>query len=195
MRKNLTNLALAGVAVCALAACVPSRGLPAPDLTFDHVPTQTLVASFITVERSYDPFADKNDVAMTMAVPPHVALERYFNKRFKADGSPTDSLKITIEDGRVTLREIRQANSLLSAVDVGTQDEYTIRMKVKIQPVSSGNIPGAGVEHRFERTLVMPQNVSLAEREMRQVRFVERMIADMDNKIYASLQNPIRMIP
>src|SRR5690606_14489426 len=110
------------------------------------------------------------------------------------DGSDKDSLKITIEDGRVTMREIRQANSLLSAVDLGTQDEYTVRMKVKIQPFSTGNIPGAGIEHRFERTLVMPQNVSLAEREMRQVQFVERMIADMDDKIMASLRNPLRMI-
>lgn len=182
-------------AVLLLSGCAINPSGPSPDLTFDHVPKQTIIASLITVERSYDPFADSSDVAMNMAVPPHVALERYLHKRFRADGAQTDSVKFTIEEGRVTLREIRQDNNLLSAVNIGTQDEYTVRMKIKIQPFSTGNVPGAGIEHRFERTLVMPQSISLADREMRQVQFVEKMIQDMDAKIIASLRNPLRMIP
>lgn len=178
-----------------LAACAPSRGLPAPDLTFQNYPAQTVTASHIIINRTYDPFRAKNDVAMNMAVAPHVALERYLNKRFIADGSQTDSLHFTIEEGTTTLREIRQDNKYLSMADIGTQDEYTVRMKVKVQPYSAGNIPGAGIEHRFERTLVMPQNVSLAEREMRQVQFIEEMIADMDTKIMAALRSPLKMIP
>lgn len=191
----MTRLFTSLLTVIILTGCAPSRGLPSPDLTFENYPTQNLTASYITVERPYDPFRDKQDVAMQMAVPPHVALERYLHKRFKADGSNTDSLKITIEDGRTTLREIKQDNKYLSMADIGTQDEYTIRMRVKIQPFSAGKIPGAGIEHRFERTLVMKQNVSLAEREMLQVKFIEKMIADMDQKITASLRNPLRMIP
>ncbi len=191
MKKHLISL----LTVIVLSGCAPSRGLPPPDLTFDNYPTQTITASFINVSRPYDPFADKNDIAMNMAVPPHVALERYLHKRFVADQSETDSLRITIEDGRTTMRQIKQENKLLNATDIGTQDEYTIRMKIKLQPYSSGNIPGAGIEHRFERTLVMPQSVSLAEREMRQVKFLEKMIADMDAKIMGSLRSPLRMIP
>lgn len=182
-------------AVLLLSGCAVNPSGPSPDLTFDHVPKQTLIASHVTVERTYDPFADSKDIAMNMAVPPHVALERYLNQRFRADGSQTDSVKFTIEEGKVTQREIRQDNRMLSAVNVGTQDEYTLRMKVKIQPFSTGNVPGAGIEHRFERTLVMPQNISLADREMRQVQFVEKMIQDMDAKIVSSLRNPLRMIP
>lgn len=191
MKTKLLSL----TALVLVAACTTSQGLPPPDLTFDHVPTQTVTASFINVSRTYDPFQDPNDVAMKMAVPPHVALERYLNKRFQADQSQTDSLRITIEDGRTTVREIRQDNKLLSATDIGTQDEYTVRMKIKLQPFSSSNVPGAGIEHRFERTLVMPQNVSLAEREMRQVQFIEKMVQDMDAKIVGSLRSPLRMIP
>jgi hypothetical protein len=191
--RRIKSLAVMGVLL--LGACTVKPSGPSPDLTFSHVPQQAVTASFITIERTYDPFAAKDDVAMHMAVAPHVALERYLAQRFRADGAQTDSLKFTIEEGRVTLREIPQANSLLSAVNIGTQDEYTVRMKVKIQPYNADNIPGAGIEHRFERTLVMPQNVSLAEREMRQVRFVEQMIQDMDAKIVASLRHPLRMIP
>lgn len=191
MKKLLISL----LSLAMLTACAPSRGLPSPDLTFENYPVQSITASFITIERPYDPFQNKKDIAMQMAVPPHVALERYLNHRLKADGSQTDSLRITIEDGQVTAREIKQENKYLSMADIGTQDEYTVRMKIKIQPHSQGNIPGAGIEHRFERTLIMPQSVSLAEREMRQVKFIEKMIADMDQKIMASLRNPLRMIP
>lgn len=191
----MKRLRISFLVVLLLGGCAASRGMPAPDLTFANYPAQTITASYITIGRTYDPFRDQKDVAMNMAVAPHIALERYLNRRFQADGSKTDSLKITIEDGRVTMQEIRQDNKYLSMANIGTQDEYTIRLKVKMQPFSAGGVAGTGIEHRFERTLVMPQGVSLAEREMRQVRFIEQMVADMDAKIMASLRHPLRMIP
>jgi pantothenate synthetase len=36
---------------------------------------------------------------------------------------------------------------------------------------------------KFDRTLVMPSSVTLAERDMRQTKFLEQLISDLDKRV------------
>jgi len=186
MKRNL--LGAAAIAVLAIAGCAGGGGVPSPQLTFsNYAPIQLNVQS-ATVGESYLVPNDPKDISGQFVIAPAEAVKRYAANRFNARGTGNGSFTIVIEDARVHLRQIAQNNKVLQWADVGTEDEYRVHMQLRVTPQPDGfNGRMGATTIKMDRTLIMPSSVTLTEREMRQVKFLEKLIADIDVRINETL--------
>jgi hypothetical protein len=182
MKKML--LIAAAVSALSVSACSSADVATSPQLTFQNYETVMLNVQAVRVEENYIQPNDPKNVASQFVVSPADAVKRYAAKRFQAGGAGDGAFTITIEDARVHMRQITENNKVLEWSGVGTDDEYRIFLQLVVSPQPSGfsGRPGA-TTIRMDRTLVMPSSVTLAEREMRQIQFLERMIADVDSRV------------
>lgn len=182
MKKTL--LAAASVAVLSLSACASADVATSPQLTFQNYETVKLNVQSTAVEERYIQPNDPKNIASQFVVTPADAVKRYAAKRFQAGNAADGAFTITIEDARVHMRQLAENNKVLEWSGVGQEDEYRVYLQLVVTPQPAGfnGRPGA-TTIRMDRTLVMPSSVTLADREMRQIQFLERMIKDVDSRI------------
>jgi len=184
---------LSAVAILALSACASTahvEGAPSPRMTFENFAPMTLNVQAVDV-RGAAIQADPKDVSSQFVIPPDEAIRQYAARRFAAAGMGNGQFTLEIQDSRVHFRQIQEDNKVLSWSGIGQEDEYRVFMKVLVTPVPDGARGHASTLLTMERTLVMPSSVALAEREMRQIKFMEKMIADLD----ASIQKTLDAVP
>lgn len=185
MKKLLLT---AAIAILALSACAtPGDGVPGPRLTFEHYAPMTLNVSSSAVSEHYEVPNDPQDVSGQFVVAPSEAIKQYAAHRFPANGRGNGLFTIEILDARVHLDTLKQNNAVLGWSGVGQEDQYRVFLKLKVTPVPDQSSGRASTVQRMERTLVMPSSVTLAEREMRQLKFLEKLIADVDVNIQTVL--------
>lgn len=190
MKKTLM---MAAVAAVTLYACTGVRhpGQPMPKLTFENYQPVMLNVQNSTVVEAYAGQADPQDIAGQFVVPPADAVKQYAAKRFPANGMGDGHFTITIEDARVHMRSIDEKNRVLSWASIGKEDEYRVFLRLKVSPVPNGTRSSASTILKFDRTLVMPSSVPVAEREERQLKFLEKLMKDVD----ASIMNALNDLP
>lgn len=183
MKKSL--LAVAAIAV--LASCASHQGMPAPQMTFSNYQTVMLNVQSAAVDEQYLQPNDPQDVSGQFVIAPSEAVKRYAAKRYQAAGSGTGLFTLVIEDARVHMRQLNQDNKVLSWSGVGKEDEYHLYLQLKVVTTPDGMQGRSTTTIKMDRTLVMPSSVTLADREMRQVQFLEKLMADVDVKIADAL--------
>lgn len=187
MKKIL--MGAASVALLTITACAMSHpeGMPAPQLTFAHFTPQKLNVQSASVSEAYENANDPNDISSQFVLSPADAVKRYAAQRFQAAGTGDGQFTILIEDARVHVREIAENNKVLEWAGAGKEDEYKVFLKLRVTPAPSGFSGTQATIIKMERTLVMPSSVSVAEREIRQTKFLEKLIADVDVRIGEAL--------
>ncbi|MFA5591919.1 MAG: hypothetical protein WC989_01215 [Micavibrio sp.] len=187
MRKLMTGACALGL--IGIAACTSGPLTPTLQLTFENYQTMPLQVRNVTVQEAYIAADDPDNVASQFVLPPAEAVKRYANKRFSAQGIGDGHLTFVIEDARVHMRQIEQNNRVLSWAGVGKEDEYRVLLQVSITPQPHGTTRVSPSKVRMDRTIVMPSSITLAEREMRQIQFLEKMIADLDAQVQQVLSS------
>jgi hypothetical protein len=188
MKKTL--LLASAIGLMTVTGCANSNvaGNAAPQLTFQNYQPITLNVQSATVEEAYLNANDPKDVSAQFVVSPAEAVKRYAAQRFKAQGMGNGFFTIAIEDSRVYLRQIPQQNKVLAWADAGTEDEYRVLLQLRVTPQPDGFNGRIGATTiRMDRTLIMRSGVTLAEREMKQIQFLEQLIADVDARINEAL--------
>jgi hypothetical protein len=184
------------IAVClGLAACTGTphpEGKPVAEQTFDHFETVPLQVYESSIERSYDPSLDQEDISTQLILPPQVAIMEYAQKRFGAAGG-TDRFRFVLEDASVTKRTLQQSNETLRWMGLGAEEEYRFHILISLQRVSPGAYSGPGAEIKLDRTLIIPESASIAEREAKQNAFVEKLVRDLDAMVLETLQHSMKL--
>lgn len=182
-------------AVAVLAGCSSTNldGRPAPQMAFETLTPVPLRVENVDFVLNYNPGADKEDISGRFAISPTEAMRRYTARRYQAMGGD-QTLRVMVEQASMHLREIKQKNSALKWADIGTEDEYELNMTVRVVPIRADRTEGTSAQWKFRRTLVMPQSVSLAEREKRQIAFIEKLIADIDASMMPALSSDMNLV-
>lgn len=191
MKKILMSVAAVAILAGGVGACTAytSGGDPSPQLTFaNYQPVQLNVAR-TGVEYAYETPNDPQDISGQFVVSPAEAVKRYAENRFVARGTPDGDFTVSILDARVHMTVLKEDNRVLKWAGAGQEDEYRVFLKVKVTPRPDGVARAASTVIRYERTLVMPSSATLAEREMKQINFLEKLIADVDGKIMELLDS------
>ncbi len=185
----MKKILLSAAAVAVLAACTNSYpdGMPAPKLTFAQYQPINLNVSSSTAEDAPTIENDPKDVSDQFVMPPGEAIKAYAANRYKATGTGNGTFNIAIEDSRVHIRQIDQQNKALSWSGIGKEDEYTVFLRLRVTPTPDGVLRAPSTMIRMERTLVMPSSTTLAEREMKQTQFLEKLVGDVDVAINRAL--------
>ncbi|HEY0901252.1 MAG TPA: hypothetical protein VGD95_03945 [Micavibrio sp.] len=191
---------LVSACVLGLAACTSTpvaTQSPQQELSFTNVPPYHVNAARVEVETRYVAGADPKDVASSWAVSPDVAVRRYAENRLQPSDMPgqTGALKFVIDDARVYKTMIQPDNKVVNWVGAGNQDQYEMFLKLAIYYTDDvGMQTGRKGELSFNRTLTMPASVSLAEREKRQLQFLEQLMKDVDVAVAKALSEKFSMV-
>lgn len=183
MNKIVLMAAVASIALYGCASTAHVGGEPAPRMAFENFAPITLQAQSSTVVENYEVRNDPKDVSGQFVVPPSEAVKQYVAKRFPANGMGNGRFLVEIEDARVHLDTIKQQSKVLSWSGVGQEDQYRVFLRLKVTPTPDQVSATGSTIIRHERTLVMPSSVTLAEREMRQLQFLEKLMLDVDTAI------------
>lgn len=187
--KHLKQTLMSAVAVGILAACTNiGAGMPGPRLTFENFQPVTLNVLESEVVEAYTMPNDPDDVSGQFVVAPSEAIKRYAEKRFPETGTGDGRFTIAIEDARVHLNELDEDNKVLKWAGAGKEDEYRLFLKLKVTMLPNGIRAATHTNIKMERTLVMPSSVTLAERETRQVNFMEKLMLDVDKAIIKAVE-------
>ncbi len=181
MKKAL--LGACALALLAGAGCANNAGPPAPQLTFAQYQPIVLNVQSAGVSEQYINPNDPQNMASQFVVPPAEAIKRYAAQRYRALPASSGNFDIVIEDARVHMRQIAQESRVLEWSGVGQEDEYRLILQLRVTPQPEGTLRVSPSTIKMERTLVMPSSVTLAEREQRQIEFLEKLIADLDVKM------------
>lgn len=191
MNKFILMAAAAAIALYGCTGISHPEGLPMPKMTFENYQPIMLNVQSSQVVEVYTQANDQQDIAGQFVVPPAEAVKQYAAKRFPASGVGDGQFMIAIEDARVHLRSIEEKNKVLSWSGIGEEDEYRVFLRLRVSPVPNGTRSSASTILKFDRTLVMPSSVSVAQREERQLKFLEKLMADVD----ASIMNALNDLP
>lgn len=183
----MKNILMSVAAVALLGACTYAHPESSPRLTFSQYAPMTLNAQNVGVDEAYIQPNDPQDVSGQFVMAPSEAIKQYAARRFASSGAMDGQFTITIEDARVHLRQIDQQNKVLEWSGVGKEDEYRVMVQLRVtsQPAGFGGRQTTTV--KFDRTIVMPSSSTLAEREMKQVEFLEQLIADIDKRMIETI--------
>ena len=200
MITGLKRFALVGLLLLAglLAACASSghessAGKPLPEMTFDHIVPLPLDVAKIDIENDYNPSADPKDVSSSLPTPPDILLRRYAEKKLSAAAKPGGSdertLKFIIEDAHVYQQTIAPDNKMLKWLHMGGKERYDVFMRVRMYTVDAGGHQSTHSILNFTRYIAIPQNYSLAEKELEQFGFLEMLMKDADKAIEETLRD------
>lgn len=190
---------LAGVvlSLSPLTACTMTGGddlEPLPSLTAQFAQPYFVDAASVSVETKYDPMANPKDVSSTFPTPPDLALKRYAETRLRPAGGQ-GVLHFVIEDASVFKEDLELSNEIARWINVDNRDRYTAIVKIGLfRDAASYGAPGAmGTQLKAERSLTIPDGVSLDERDRYLQDFMARMLTDIDQAVTEALLNTLKL--
>lgn len=194
--KAFPAVFLLSVSLLCVSACTTTpaaQKAPVPELSFTNISPYHVDVLRVDVENLYQPGADPKDVATSFPVQPDIAVKRYAENRLQPGGQ-RGGLKFIIEDARIYQSQFEQDNKVVSWMGAGKQDQYEIFLRLKLYYTDDvGLQEGRQGTLNFNRTLTMPASVSLAERELRQLKFLEQLMQDVDASVSKALAERFSM--
>ncbi|SLN25519.1 hypothetical protein [Oceanibacterium hippocampi] len=172
----LSILAVAGLA---LAACsTPPKEPVFPDITFAHKPQIRLAVSAITVRESYLPPLKAPNVEHEFPVTISQAARRWIADRLVAVGGPGVAT-VDIVQASAVETELPKQGGVKGLVTKQQAQQYDATLKVEItvqEPSGAGGFAAA----ETVRTISVPENITLNERDKAYYRLTEGVMNDFD---------------
>lgn len=168
------------------------EGKPVPEMTFAHISPMPIKVSAIEIENSFDPSLDERDVSSSFPTPPDVVLKRYAENRLEPAGQE-GVLKVVIEDAHIYHSYIEPEGSFMKWARIGGKDRYDVLMKLRLYSEYADGTQSPHSILTMERYISVPESVSLAERELAQLEFLELLIQDVDKAIIKSLEQTLNL--
>lgn len=194
---SLKKIMLAGCAILTLAGCTmtaQNNAEPLPSLMAQFAEPYYVNAARVVIESRYDPLANPKDVSGTFPSPPDVAIKQYAENRFKAAGGQGE-FRFVILDASVFQTGMRSDVEMARWMGVDNKDRYTAVIRLALyRDDSLYGGPGApGAELKAERTITMPANISLDERDNRIQKFMVQVLKDVDTAATNSIANTLKL--
>ncbi|WP_420403198.1 hypothetical protein [Nisaea sp.] len=182
MRKRLA-LFLFVLMVPLLSACETPPSATFPELTFHHKqPIRLAVGSIEIINEFRMPFAAPN-VEHKMPVAPGPAAERWGRDVLQAAGDGTDKLVMVITDASVIETPLKRKKGLEGAFVNEQSERYEARIAVRLEVRTAENRRRAVAEAFATRSVTIPEDASLADREMHSYRLTEQLLDDFDSAV------------
>ncbi len=186
--RHAAVLALALALGLTAAACqTPPPRDEWPEITFRHRPVLRFDVAEVVVEQAYNAPLEAPHVAHDFPVPPAAAAGRWARDRLVAAG----------RSGRLIF-EVREASALESPLEtrpgiaglfkVEQSERYDARLVVQVRIEDDGGLARASVDVTAERSITVPEDAPLHEREAAWFRLTESLLRDFDAEMERRLR-------
>lgn len=186
MRVLVMALLVSGTVLTGCTSTPVQNSAPIPELTFAQLKTIPVHVKRIEFKNETQRGATLWDMGNELPTPPDVAMNRYFEKRFKAN-SADGVLDIILKQAQITVEESPNANKILSYIPFADTEEYTLDILVDMETGYMAGQPNVKTTKRFVRKVQMPLNVTMSYRESRLQRTLEEVMRDVDESIVRTL--------
>jgi hypothetical protein len=185
--RRTTLWLVAGLALLTAACNVPPPESDWPEVTYRHLPPIRFDVAEVVVKRAYTPPLAKPNVDHLMPSPPVVLATRWAQDRLVADGR-ADRLEFTIVDASVVETELHSDTSLQDFFTVSQSERYDARLAVQVALIEDGGLRRATVEAEARRSVTVPEDASLRERERVWFKLGESLMTDLNAELEATLR-------
>ncbi len=154
-------------------------------MTFAYFEPVFLDLKNVNIQNEYNPETDKADVSASFPASPDVALRLYAQNRFRSGGEK-GQLSFVIEEARVH-HGITEADDQFSRwLKRNRKETYDVFVKIRLDSSQPSGALSSVLS--VQKSLSLPESVSLAERELMQMTFLEELVKDVDAAVMDSLQ-------
>ena len=190
--SRLPLIALAGAVAAALAACETPPPRPTfPELTWTHLQPFSLDVAEIEITSDYAPPLAAPHVEHLFPTPPLRAAERWARDRLRAAGVQGRAVVI-IADARVIETRLQGLGGLTGLFTTEQAERYDAAVEVVIEIRSDRGYLDGRVRARAERSLTVPEDLTLNEREQVWFELVEALMADLNAELEANIQEHLQ---
>lgn len=177
--------------VVAAAALTPACNVPPPqdkwpEITYRHQPPIRFDVSEVVVERAYTPPLEKPNVDHLMPDPPVVLATQWAQDRLVAAGE-ANRLVFRIVDASVIETELHSDSSVGDMFTVSQSERYDAHLAVQVALVEAGGFTRSLVKAEAERSVTVPEDASLHEREDIWFKLGETLMNDLSGELEKSL--------
>lgn len=179
---------LAGLFLIVLSAC--SSAPPQnrfPDITFRHEPQIRLAVREISVENTYNAPAEPPNVEHRFPVRPGRTAERWARDRLSAEGGE-GRLRYIVREASVVETELPLSKGLTGAVTTEQSERYDAVIRVELQMLGDDGRTTGTANVRAERSISVPEDITLTERERRWFRLTEDIMRELDKQLEETIK-------
>ncbi|MEI6987164.1 MAG: hypothetical protein WCK65_13645 [Rhodospirillaceae bacterium] len=191
MRRLIVLLALAALAEvgggCTTKGAPPITSAPGP-INFAQRGVIALDAAVIDVIDQFHPPMSRPNVDHLATPPPSKAVRRWVAERLRAVGR-NGSVQVTITDASIIEHNLPQSDGLKSLFTVQQAQQYDGRLEVRISGVNPDTKFSGYAQAVANRSITVPEDISLAGREETWNTLVKQMVEDIDGRIEQGLRD------
>lgn len=140
----------------------------------------------IGVEQRYAPPGQAPYIDHELAQPPSEAVRAWAEQRLRAAGNAGQA-RVLIQEASLIEERLARTAGIQGMVAIDQSERYTLRLAARIEAENPAR--GSGyVEASAERSVTVPENATLSEREATWTRLIEATIGDLDTAIEERLR-------
>ena len=191
MKGALVNRALAlclgvlmGVNLMGCSTAPAPLGKPLPNLTYTHLSAYQPYGGAVLVRQSAALSDDTNKTMNGMVKRLDNLLQSYATGRFlTATKAPDRQVKSVFDITNLRFTKKADAQNMVGILSGAASEYYTLNLAIALYPVLHDGTLWEPYTIKINRELLIPDNISLAEREFCQFEFLEKVINDIDKTI------------
>ncbi len=170
------------------AACqTPPPGDEWPEITFRHRPALRFDVAEVVVEQAYIAPLEAPHVAHDVPVPPATAAERWARDRLAAAGR-SGRLIYEVREASAVETRLETQSGLGGLIKIEQAERYDARLVVQVRIEDGRGLTRARVEVTAERSITVPEDATLHEREAAWFRLTESLLRDFDAEMERRLR-------
>ena len=172
-----------------LAACTtPPPQSRFPEITFKHLSPIRLDVRDIVVRDEYKAPGVPPNVEHLFPVRPAVAAMAWGHDRLVATGTGR-TLRYIVRDASATEVALKTKTGVTGVVTVDQSERYELRIAVELQIVADDGRTEANVNAQVERTITVPEDSKLSEREKVWFKLTEDAMKELDLQLEKTIKS------
>lgn len=148
------------------------------EITFTHRPIIKLDVASVVTETSYETNLSSPHVEHLMPLPLATAAHRWADDRLSAAGA-SRTLRYVVTEASVIEEPLEVQEGLTGLFHIDQSERYQATLKVQIQIMNAGRLEGE-LTAEAVRSITVPEDSSLKEREQVWYRLEEKILRDLD---------------
>lgn len=177
------NFIILFLVIFTIGGCMYSTeplGKPLPNLSYDNLTPYVVGGGATQIRQSFIPDKQTIELSKHFPIAPDKLIQRYARKRFLTNGSP---VKLDFDIRKASLRKVADADNIVGFLSGAAEDYYKLDILIAMTPIRHDGQKVEPFTIKLHREMFVPQNASLAEREMRQFELLEKAIQQIDMKL------------
>ena len=153
-----------------------------PQLRYTHLPVISLAVSKIGIETKYQSAFKKPNVETEFPILPATVLRNWFKDRLSAVGGSA-VIRATVTNASVVEVPLKQSGGIRGVFTKDQSERYDAVLSAKIEIFDYRGVLRGTVSSQAKRSQTVPEDVTLAEREVIWFRMLEAMMNDLNRSL------------